>query len=141
MRVRGCQRIGIVLSVIWLLQNGSAMLCFLLVLLSSSELRAAQTDWQLNTTGNAFYALCTSQSTSYERCVFYVIGYTDGLHLANAFLEGTGHPKMFCMPSAGNSVLSSISGIQMVDTIMGFLQRYPQRRHELIPKLSTVRLT
>jgi hypothetical protein len=59
----------------------------------------------------------------------------DGLHLANVFLEGTGHPKMFCMPSAGNSVLSSISGVQMVDLVMGFLQRNPQRRHELTAKL------
>jgi hypothetical protein len=54
------------------LRSLCATVCCLLVLLSSSPLRAQHT--QLNTTGNAFYELCKPQSTFYMGCVYYVIG-------------------------------------------------------------------
>jgi Rap1a immunity proteins len=93
--------------------------CCLLVLLSSSPLRAQHT--QLNTTGNAFYELCKSQSTFYMGCIYYVIGYADGLNLANGALAESGQPKLFCMPSTG-----IIPGVQMVDMIVSYLQRNPE---------------
>jgi hypothetical protein len=101
------------------LRSLCATVCCLLVLLSSSPLRAQHT--QLNTTGNAFYELCKSQSTFYMGCIYYVIGYADGLNLANGVLAESGQPKLFCMPSTG-----IITGMQMVDMIMSYLQRNPE---------------
>lgn len=87
---------------------------------------------QPNTTGNAFYSICTPQNPLYVHCVFYVIGYTDGLNLANGILQAERMQPMFCMPSSGSrTLLGSVTGVQSIDIVMNFLQRNPQRRHEL----------
>lgn len=110
-----------------------ATLCLLLVLLSSKVI--AQSDMQPNTTGNVFYAICGPRSPSYQTCIYYVIGYTDGLNVTNAVLEQAGQQKMFCVPSSRGSTFSALTGVQEVDLIMNYLQRNPQRRHEIIPGL------
>ena len=72
----------------------------------------------------------------YASCVGYVIGYSDGLNLVNALLKEEGKPSLFCMPSRpGNEILGSVIGVQSVDIIMSYLQRNPQRRHQLTATL------
>ena len=105
-----------------------ATLCCLLVLLSSFALRAQHT--QLNTTGNAFWELCKPQSAFYVGCVYYVIGLTDGLGMANAFLDPNGQPKMFCLPIGGSSIIGSVTGVQTIDIVMSYLQRNPEQRNK-----------
>jgi hypothetical protein len=113
----------------------AAVLCLVLL---SSEVRAQATQqYDMNATGNRFYYLCVPQKEAYSVCVGYVIGLTDGLHIANGLLELAGRPKTFCMPSSGDrsSLIGVVTGPQSVDIIMGFLQRNPQRRHELTAQL------
>ena len=113
-----------------------AVACLLSGCALAHSAAAQSTAPSLNTTGNALYSSCTPQNAvNYQSCVYYVIGYTDGLNLANALLKQAGQPEMFCMPSNGNNVLGSITGVQSVDIIMGYLQRNPQRRHGHAPVL------
>lgn len=97
----------------------------------------AQTPLQPNTTGNAFLSMCTPQSPSYQGCVWYVIGFTDGLSFTNAVLEKLGRKRLYCTPpSASNgSMISNVTGVQAIDMLFSYLQRHPQYRHELTPKL------
>jgi hypothetical protein len=98
-----------------------------------AQARAQMQSFQPNTTGNEFYSMCTpKEEAQYLACTYYVIGYTDGLNMLNAVLKGAGKQPLFCMPSnGGKSVLGKITGVQSTDIIMNFLQRNPQRRHEL----------
>jgi hypothetical protein len=57
---------------------GRYLFCFLLVLFSSDV--RAQPGQLFNTTGNAFYAQCTQQSPMYANCVYYLIGFQDGMN-------------------------------------------------------------
>jgi Rap1a immunity proteins len=107
---------------------GRYLFCFLLVLFSSSAW--PQSDQPINTTGNVFYAQCAPQSAMYANCAFYVNGFMDGLGFLNALLESNGKQKLFCVPSGGNSIISPVSAVQLIDVVMRYLQRNPQRRHE-----------
>ena len=60
----------------------------------------------------------------------YVIGLTDGLGMANAFLDHNGQPKMFCLPSGGSSIIGSVTGVQTIDIVMSYLQRNPEQRNK-----------
>jgi len=95
----------------------------------------AQSEFQPNTSGNAFLALCNPQSASYQTCVWYLIGYSDGLGMTNAVLEKLGQRQLYCMPTNGTNLLSNVTGVQMVDMVAGYLRRYPQQRHLPTPKL------
>jgi hypothetical protein len=91
----------------------------------------AQTQLQPNIAANAFLALCTPQSPSYQACVSYVVGYTDGLGFTNAALEKLGRKPLYCMPSTN----SNLTGAQMVDMLLAYVERHPHHRHEFISTL------
>ena len=112
---------------------GRYLFCFLLVLFSSDV--RAQPGQLFNTTGNAFYAQCTQQSPMYANCVYYLIGFVDGIGFLNEALDRQGKQRLFCMPSGGGSVLGPVTGVQTIDLVMRYLQRNPQRRHEYLVTL------
>jgi hypothetical protein len=96
----------------------------------------AQPQLQPNTTGNAFLALCAQQGApAYQNCVWYVIGCSDGLNVANMALDRFGRKSMYCLPTGGSSLFSNVTGVQMVDMVLDFLRRNPQRRDQLVAKL------
>jgi hypothetical protein len=84
-------------------------LCLLLVLFSAPA--RAQSVQPINTTGNAFY---TPQSPMYGNCVYYLIGFVDGIGFLNEALERQGKQRLFCMPSGGGSVLGPVTGVQTI---------------------------
>jgi hypothetical protein len=90
----------------------------------------AQEVSQLAASGNMFFAQCAPSQSSYTACVFYVLGLTDGLNIANSLLEHYGQKQMYCLPSAGNSFFGKVTGVQIVDMVMTYLQRNPQERHK-----------
>jgi Rap1a immunity proteins len=89
----------------------------------------AQDASQINTTGNAFFALCTLASPSYQPCTLFVIGAIDGLNLTNAVLQNFGQKEMFCIPS-GPGFHSPVTGVQTIDLMLAYMQRHPDQRHK-----------
>jgi Rap1a immunity proteins len=91
----------------------------------------AETELQPNITANAFLALCTPQGPSYQACVWYVVGYADGLGFTNATLQKLGRQPLYCVPSTS----SNLTGVQMVDVLLAYVKRHPEHRHKFISTL------
>jgi Rap1a immunity proteins len=109
-----------------------AVAMFLVLTVTPFDYSVAQDEFQLQTSGNAFLALCTQQNSSYQACIWYVIGYSDGLSFTNAAL--TSSATNHCTAN-GTNLMSNVTGVQMVDMVLGYLHRYPQQRHLPMPKL------
>jgi hypothetical protein len=73
-----------------------AVAMFLVLTVTPFDYSVAQDEFQLQTSGNAFLALCTQQNSSYQACIWYVIGYSDGLSFTNAALNKLGHKPLYC---------------------------------------------